>query len=344
MKTFICLLVFMAILGHSNLQGGTDEDPLSKEQPAALDRAAMNALQERLLALEQEEQELKELAARLKDGYPVDVAELWKSWLPPAVYLTMLSESSDSSELTGAAAEITRDLLDEKDAELDQLLRLKSEVEGGGEVSLEGLAEAETMGMDGRANALLKQEEELEKLRRHLEGIHFQERFQRSADLDEELGDDDQVRLPAMDREGKATAASGDEENADDPSREETAENSMPNNLLKVAETCYRLRRYQRAWDVFEKIDTASHEDGDRILYMIGRCREHLEDLKGAKEAYQHLKKVYPGSFWSKQADFAIATVNWKMNLGPIKGPPEEVYRVLTGNLDPKKPESTRTP
>jgi TolA-binding protein len=340
MKYLICLLGLMALFGHPALAGGPDEDPPAQDRPAVVDQGAVNALQARLLALEQEEEHLQALATRLKNGESVEMAELWRCWLPPAVYLTLLSEASEDKEITDAAAEITMDLLDEKDAELDQLLRLRSEVEGGGQVSIQHLKETETMGMEGRENTLSKHEEELEKLRRQLEGINFQDRFQRSADLDTEIGGQDQHRLPALDREDAAM----EEEIHETASREEGRDSAMPNNLLKVAETCYRMGRFQRAWDVFEKIDSASHADGDRILYMIGRCRERLDDLEGAKESYRHLKKVYPGSFWAKQAEFAITTVDWKMTLGPIKGPPEEVYRVLTGNLDPTGPEGTKSP
>jgi hypothetical protein len=62
---------------------------------------------------------------------------------------------------------------------------------------------------------------------------------------------------------------------------------------------------------------------------MIGRCRECQGDLEEAQKNYQQVSKEFPGSFWAKQAKFALEIVEWKQELGSIEGVPAELRELL---------------
>ena len=62
---------------------------------------------------------------------------------------------------------------------------------------------------------------------------------------------------------------------------------------------------------------------------MIGRCRESVDDLEKALKNYQQVCKEFPGSFWAKQAKFAMEIVEWKQELGSIDGVPSELRDLL---------------
>ncbi|MBU0754302.1 MAG: tetratricopeptide repeat protein [Planctomycetes bacterium] len=301
--------------------------------------AAIQALQERLKALEAEEKSLEELAGDLAEGKEVRNADLWKEWLPPAVYFSSESETEDVLGIAGAAAELTQDLLGEKGVELERLQQLKSQLEGGKEVPLEGVEAAENLGLAGKEKMLDEHETELADLLGRYERLQFKERFQRSADLTSDLeGTEDHLLFEnGREKPGEGTAEPGDP--VIDPFRNK--DTSVTANLLKLGEMCYRSGRIEKALEVLTKIDTAAHAEGARIHYMIGRCRERLNDLEGALEIYDDLERIYPDSFWAGHGAFARSMVQWKLQLGAIEGAPPEVARILVPQPDDDRDEGS---
>lgn len=324
-KTIPCIWCLLAVLGVT-------VSALAQDTQTQSSSGAIKALQERLKALEAEEENLKSLSEQLAAGRDVRSADLFKHWLPPALYISDESVVDDPLGIAGAAAEITQDLLDEKDVELERLRRLKSSVEGGERVALDQIESADTMGIPGREKMLSDHVADLAELRERLEAIRFQERFNRSADLSTKMaGKDSGLVIPA--ETGGSDAAK----------TEEDEEPKVAINLMTLAETCYRSGQIQKALDVFEKIDSADHDQGDRILYMIGRCKERLGDLVGARRSFNEFLRLYPESFWAPQAKFALSMVDWKQELGAIEGAPEEVTRVLTGFVENNSQEGNPT-
>jgi TolA-binding protein len=226
-------------------------------------------------------------------------------------------------------------MLEDKDDEIEQLLALKARMENGEDLNLSELAELGP-GLSGRTKILESVESELDQLKAELEELRFQEKFRLAANLKEAAGEDETALLdeqPPVEEIGEPAVVIPTMEDMREAAEAAVSEEGgVAVNLMKLAETYYRTGRFDKAWEVFERIDRAAHPQGDRILYMIGRCRERLHDLAGAKEAYEEVEKVYPGTFWSDQAKFALSVLDWKIELGPIEGVPPEVRRVLDGN------------
>lgn len=304
--------------------------------------AARKALEERLRALEEEERSLSTWAEALGTGEPVKTSDLFSAFVPPAVYLVDVSEPLDSLQITGTAAEIATGMLEDKDDEIQQLLAIKARLENGEDLNLAELTDLGP-GMSGRTKILEGVETELDSLKAELEELRFQEKFRLAARLKQAAKEDENALL-----DDSPVVEKSDEPRIDIPSIEDmrqaaeaavSAEGGMAVNLMKLAETYYKTGRYDKAWEVYERIDKAAHPHGDRILYMIGRCRERLQDLEGAKTAYEEVGRVYPDTFWSEQAAFALSVLDWKIKLGPIEGVPDEVKRVLDGNKATAKQE-----
>ncbi|MFH2002732.1 MAG: tetratricopeptide repeat protein [Planctomycetota bacterium] len=306
-----------------------DENPVAAqgEQKPKKSSSAILALEARLKALEKEEEALSALSGKLAEGQVPTTAELWESWLPPAIYLVDLSNSDSKKELTGAAAGNVREILETKDVELEQLYALKTEMEGGNREDTPVLEELDVLGIESPDKVLEKEMKELDAMRSQLQRLRFQDRFQRSADLGEAMEDDQALlqQVSLSDPETRQPVPEGvrvEEESEGDPRR-------ITVNLLKLAETCYKAGRFEKALQVFSDIDSATHNEGDRILYMMGRCSENTGDLNAARKYYQEVGKVYPNSFWAKEAKFAITLVGWKEEIGEVRGLPPEVMRVL---------------
>lgn len=289
--------------------------------------SAVKALEARLQALEDEEAALSAINDKLNNGEEVTADDLKESWLPPAVYLVDLNEDDPNQELTGEAAGNVREILSDKEDELEQLYALKTEMEGGRDEAPPVLESIAVLGLENPEDVLAEEEKELEAMRAQLQRLRFHDRFQRSADLAEAI-DDDQTLLQDV-------ALSAD--NRKDPilrqDENETETDESPKNiavnLLKLGQSCYEAGRYEKALEVFTNIDHAAHVEGDRVLYMMGRCSEKIGDLKAARDHYREVGKVYPESFWANEAKFAITMVDWKEEVGEMNGLPPEVLRVL---------------
>jgi len=317
---FLALWILLPALAYAAAARPQAETAPKQAAPARVSGSAGRALQERLDAVEREEAALAELSRRLAEGDNVRAADLWRAWLPGAIYA---ADEDEREEITGAAAELTMRLLETKDLELEALRMAKHQVEQGEAVPLDALEDLVPLGLEGRRKALEEHEEELAGLQARLEDLQFQDRFRRSADLGTELSEAEQSLLGAAERKKNLDAGAPEEATA------EPGDPSVPIDPFHLAEACYRAERFEQALAVLEKIDSAAHAEGDRVLYLGGRCRERLGDLKRAEEAYRHVRKTYPGSFWARQAEFALSAVKWRQDLGPVEGAPSEVWRIL---------------
>jgi tetratricopeptide (TPR) repeat protein len=321
-----------------------------KDKPTSSAKAALEA---RLQALEEEERALEEMVARAQEGKTIDAITLFSLWLPPAVYLVDLPGAEERPTVTEAAAEITTDLLKNKESEMRKLEALKSKLERGEGIEIAEVVDLSVLGKAGREQELQKSEAEVEALRSRLSELQFQSRFQRAADLDVALEDQedsvpwpDRILDPAdfptvqelQDKEPLSDGVVPNQEVEAEPIPDDTdGELKMAVDLTALADTCYRASLYEKALQVYEKIDIASQGQGDRILYMIGRCKERLGLLEEALTSYEQLEKVFPDSYWAKESLFAKSMVTWKIQLGAVQGTPPEARRLLAGIHTPEQ-------
>lgn len=307
-----------------------------EEEPAS---KVKSALDERLHALDGEERTLKDLIERLKEGQEVKALDLLKMWLPPALGLVESNRPFDVLELTEDAAQKASDILEEKNRETDGLNQVKSRLLTGEAVDVSDVVKPGELGLDGKLKILEQEEKELEALRHQLEELLFQERFNQAAIFGrerEDEGDAPSDEEPDPDFMEADASAGEEEEVKPDIDIQRILDAPQGVDRFALAEALYRTGRYKQARNVYEHIDGASHSEGARILYMIARCRERLEDFQGARDTYQQVEQQFPGSFWSKQSKFALEMVDWKMSFGQIRGVPEEAYRILRGKVQGK--------
>jgi TolA-binding protein len=353
-RLLLCVLAAWAVVPAA---AAGQDNRTGEEASAPASSGALAALKARLTALEQEEEALADMASRFASSQEVQARELWNAWLPPAVYLVEISEPLENLEMTEAAAEIAKRLLENRETETEQLLALKRKIERGETFDPAELDRAVSIGGDDRDRLLKEYEAEVKALRARLEALNFQKRFRHAADIGQPAGE---KPLPKPGEEGHA-ARGAEKVLAKGPEKipaEEAAdlENESPGeapasqsqgtaeagsgskaaggppiavDLLALARTYFRSGRYQEAWDAYEQIDVATHPMGPMVLFMIGRCRERLDDLEGARRIYQQVTKVFPESFWAKEAKFAVEVVDWKRELGPIEGVPRELSRLI---------------
>lgn len=300
---------------------------------------ARASLEERLRALEKEESAMAEIASRLESGQEVDLRELSRSWVPPAVYRASLPEPLGGGEITDAAFKEAAKMLESKEAEMKSLEAIRVQVQTGEAVAAEDMEGLGSLGLEGREKELAEHLAEVEALREQLEELRFQERFLRAADLTATLEGEGAVPETIETRE-TAAPPEAEEPHGSETDRTPVRKARIVTSLLALAETCYRAGEYQKAWDALEAVDRAAHAQGDRILYLVGRCREKLGDLEGARASYTELAKAYPESFWAKATSFALAMVDWKEELGPVLGAPPEVYKVIGRVAEPRERDS----
>lgn len=306
--------------------------PAEEDEPAS---KVKGALDERLRALDGEEQTLKDLIERLKEGQDVKALDLLKMWLPPALGLIESSRSFDIVELTEDAAQKASDILEKKDRETEDLNRVKSKLLTGEAVDVSDVVKPGDLGLDGKLKILEQEEMELEALRHQLEELLFQERFNRAAIFGREGEDEGDAPSDGESNPDfmEEAASTEEEESKPDIDIQKILDAPQGVDRYALAEALYRTGRYKQAWNVYEHIDGASHPEGARILFMIARCRERLDDLPGARDTYQQVEQQFPGSFWSEQSKFALEMVDWKMSFGQIRAVPEEAYRILCGKV-----------
>lgn len=323
----VCRLLLAACSAWAfTLAGFAGEDPVIQEDGDLTDPSVKSALEERLRALEDEDKVLERMASKVESGEQVKVADLLSTWLPPAVYLIDNKLPFENLEMTQAAAEITTGLLLSKESEGTRLLELKKKIERGETFDLAELDHAASLGLDNRKNLLQEYEAEVEALRAKLETLHFQERFINAAKVKKKAGDAPRPPPAVIEEEEPVVEIASVDENEGAP---EPAGTPIAVDLMALGKTYFRAGKYQKAQEVYARIDIATHPQGDRILFMIGRCRESQGDLEQALKNYQQVTKEFPGSFWAKQAKFAMEIVEWKQELGSIEGVPSEVRDLL---------------
>jgi len=327
-------------------------------------------LRERMQALENESKGLAEIADKLKKGETVKKDEIKKVWTPSAVFLMKDKDPVKELDVIEGSKNIAEKMLNEKNLEEKELQYRKSQIEEGQSLRLIDIEDPSDYGIFRRLKELSKDEEEIEKLRAEYEKACEANRFTNAADLSKSLdqiddsvlksdlnvdrknspwiherltpNDDDLVKgteLPAVEKK-KDPAVEIEEPSKVDPDELKVG---MGVDLYALGEAFYRSRDYKNALRAFKKVDHATHAQGDRILYMIGRSQERLGDIAAAKNktaeaevsyrtartSYAEVGKNYPESFWAKRTDFSIASVAWKMELGPILGAPSEAYSAI---------------
>ena len=354
-NTFFLRLIFaactvLAATGPLNAQQDQPAGPSGEEQTDSSD--VKRSMEERLKSLEQQEIALNEILKGLESGEDVELSTLMAAWLPPAVYLLDVPQPLEGIGITGKAHELATVMLEEREKRIQNLMNVKSRIENGEDVTLKELAGPSGMGMESRINALEKCEKDVKKLSDRLEELRLIDRFRKVAKMDasssrgdeKENGGTSAASSPA----GDGTAPDAQNPPADATGKQKNgevveAEEGLADQPLKavsylaLADTWYKSGKYMKAKEAYEAIDVAAHAEGDRVLFMIARCSERVDDLDEAEKAFKEVAKVYKDSFWAKESEFALNVLAWKRSIGPVKGIPPEAYRVLGDEFGQQK-------
>ena len=255
-------------------------------------------------------------------------------------------------------------LIDEKNDEMDRLELVKQRIEHGGEISLSEVDAPESWGLRGRLEELARDEAELDALRKRLEETRQKQRYKKAlrteGDREETLEDTSEDPLgigagkdeSSHNGDGSAEGSVGPEASSpvDLGGVEAGAEAAsdvkrglpLGVDVVGLADAYFRKGDYTRALEAYRLVDHPA-KDGDRILFMIARCRERLGDAcrgrgdetaaaaryAAAEGDYREVAKVYPGTFWADETAFALSVLSWKTDLGPIQGSPREAVSIL---------------
>ncbi len=101
--------------------------------------------------------------------------------------------------------------------------------------------------------------------------------------------------------------------------------------LIYIADTHFRMGAYKTALKVYKKIAKLYEENKkpvpDWVLFQIAMCYKSENDMESAKQYFLKLKKDWPDSHWSKEADWQLNQMQIMEKLNKAKELLKEVIK-----------------